>query len=273
MSPDVPAGRILLGRELRANLRGFAVWLIPIALLLALVCAMQPSFGAKGGLLAAKLQAMPEALRKAFGLGLADFTHPATYLATNFVFVTLTAGLFAARLGAGLIAKEEVLHTAELLYAQPVSRTRILGGKAAALAVYTLAYPLALAAIAIPVLAAVVDQPLEPGLLLSLFAGAAAIAACFAGAGMLAAVVVPDKRAAGGAALAIVVGTYLIGAVSAIAEPVAALRWLSPYRIVEPAAIVARGGLDPVATGALVAAGVAFGLTAVVRYRRQDIHA
>ena len=234
---------------------------------------MQPSFGARGGLLAAKLQAMPEDLRKALGLGLADFTHPATYLATNFIFVTLTGGLFAARLGAGLIAKEEVLHTAELLYAQPVSRTRILGGKAAALAVYALAFPLVLGAIAIAVLAAVVEQPLEPALLASMFAGAAAIAVCLAGAGMLAAVLVPDKRSAGGAALGLVLGTYLLGAVSAISEPVAPLRWLSPYRIVEPAAIVARGGLDPVRAGALVLAGAAFAAIAIARYRRQDLHA
>jgi len=272
MPADVPVVRILLGRELRGNLRGFAVWLLPIAGLLGLLCAMQPSFGANGGLLAAKLEAMPEAMRVALGLAIADFTRPAAYLATNFVFVALTTSLFAARLGAAVLAREEVLHTAELLYAQPASRAKILAGKAAALTVYSLAFPAILGAIAIAVLAAVAHQPLEPGLLVLLFAGAATLAICFAGAGMLAAALLPDKRAAGGAALGLVLGTYLLGALSAIAPPVAPLRWLSPFRILEPSRIVT-AGLDPARVAALVAIGVAFAAAAIARYRRQDIHA
>ena len=217
---------------------------------------------------------MPPSLRKAFGIGLADFTRPATYLATNFVFVTLTAALFAACLGASLIAKEEVLHTAELLYAQPVSRTRILGGKAGALAIYALAYPAALGAIAIAVLAAVVQRPLEPALLVELFAGAAAIARVLrrrrhARRGPGPRQARRRRRGAGRGPRQLPARRGLgdLGTGGAAALAVAVPRGRARR------GIVARGGLDPVRAAALVVAGVAFAALAIARYRRQDLHA
>jgi len=265
--------RILLARELRANLRSALSWMVPVAGLLALTCALQPSFAGNGGLLEAKIQAMPEAMRRGLGLALVDFQRPAAYLAANFLFVSLTGALFAALLGAGVVAREETLHTAELLYAQPVSRAQVLAGKAAAVALYALAFPLAMGAVAVPILAAVAARPVEPGLMIALFAGAAAVNLAFAGAGMLAAALVREPRSAAGVALALALGTYFVGVISAIAATAAPLRWLSPYKLVEPAAVVARGGLDPVAGIALVGLGLALVAAAIAGYRRRDLHA
>jgi ABC-2 type transport system permease protein len=269
MSLDRDPAAVVLRHELRTHARGTLVWWLAMAVMLALVCALQPSLA--NGLLAAKIDSMPEGMRRAFGLELVDFHRPAAYLATNFLYVTLSAALLAGRLGAAAIAREETLRTAELLYTQPVSRTRILGGKAAAVAVYAVAFPAALAAVALPVLSGVAERPLEAGLTASLFAGAAALALCFAGIGMLIAASLRDARAAVGVTLAVAVATYLLGLLSALAPAVAPLRWLSPYKLVEPTSIVAAGGLDPLRTGALVAIGAACGALAIARYRRRDI--
>lgn len=260
---------VVLRRELAANARGVLAWWIPLAGMVALVCALQPSLAS--GLLAAKLEAMPEAMRRAFGMSAVDFHRPAAYLATNFLYVSLSAGVLACRLGAGALAREEALRTAELLYTQPVTRAKILGGKAAAVAIYAVGFPLALAGVAIPVLAAVADRPVEAGLVASLFGGAAAIGVLFAGLGMLIAASVRDARAAGGLALAAALGTWFAGLLSALAPAVEPLRWLSPYKLLEPTAITAAGGLDPVRAGALVAIGAACGALAIARYRRRDI--
>jgi ABC-2 type transport system permease protein len=223
-------------------------------------------------MLAAKMEAMPEALRKAFGLAIVDFERPAAYLAANFTPITLSTALFASLLGAGMIAKEETLRTAELLYAQPTSRARILVGKAGALAVYALAFPITLAGVALSMLSAVAEQPVEIDVISALFAGVCAIAICFAGLGMLVAALVRDKRAAAGAALGMAVGSYFIGILSALHEAVAPLRWLSPHKLVEPIQILVQG-IDAVAIGLLVACGVGAAALAIAMYRRQDIHA
>jgi ABC-2 type transport system permease protein len=264
------ATALVFRHELRASLRTWLVWVVPVGAMVAMTSALQPSLAA--GPLAAKLDSMPDLLRKAFGLEVVDFHRPAAYLATNFTTVSLSAALFAGLLGAAMIAKEEVLHTAEVLFAQPTSRTRILLGKLGALVVYTLAFPLVLAVIAMVVLGIVADRPLEPLAIAELFLGATAIALCFAGLGMLVAALVSDKRSAGGAALGVVLGTYFLGILSAIAEPAAPLGWLSPHELAKAPHILMHG-LDPLRVTLLVALGAGSATLAFAFYRRRDIHA
>jgi ABC-2 type transport system permease protein len=263
---------IVFAHELRANLRGLLAWLIPVGALLALTCALQRSF-VESGLLEAKLQSLPASMRHALGLELVDFRRPPVYLATNFLLVVLPSSLFAGLLGVAVVAKEEILHTAELLYAQPASRGAILAGKAGALALHVIAFPAALGALALALLGAVAAAPLEAGLVARLFAGAVTVAIAFAGLGMLIAALVRDARDATPVALGLVFGTYLIGVVSTIAAPAAPLRFLSPFKLVEPSTIVAAGGLAPLPTVALIAVGIAAGALAIARYRRRDLHA
>jgi ABC-2 type transport system permease protein len=261
---------IVFARELRGGLRGFLMWVVPVGAMLAMVCALQPSLA--GGVLAAKLDSLPPAMRQAFGFQMVDFHRPAAYLATNFLYVTLTAGLFGATSGAAVVAREETLRTAELLFALPVSRTAILLGKAAAVLVYVVLYPTLLALIAMGVLGQVSDRPLEPALLASLFVSAGLLGVCFAGLGMFIATLLSDKRLAGGAALGAVLGTYFLGIISAIAAPAEPLRWLSPQKLLEPMWVLGNG-LGGARVAALVALGGVAAAAAIARYRVQDIHA
>jgi ABC-2 type transport system permease protein len=270
VAPPPDASALVFRRELRASVRTWLWWTAPVTAMVAMTCALQPSLAA--GPLAAKLDSMPPLLRKAFGIEALDFHRPVAYLATNFTIVALATSLFASQLAASLIAKEETLRTAELLYTVPASRTRILTGKLGALAVYTLALPTVLAVVALAVLGAVAEQPLEPGAIIGLFVGAGAVALCFAGVGLLAATLVRDKRAAGGVALGTVMGTYFLGIISAIAEAAAPLRWLSPHKLAEATGYL-RHGLQVKQLVLLVAIGGLSATLAVARYRRHDIHA
>jgi beta-exotoxin I transport system permease protein len=263
--------RDIAWRELGASRRVVLSWWIPLAGMLVLICALQPSLAS--GMLAAKVESMPDAMRRAFGIELVDFHRPAAYLATNFLYVTLSVSLLASRLGAGSIAREEVLHTAELLYTQPITRTRVLAGKAVAVALCVIAVPVGLAGVALATLAGVAEQALEPALIVSLFVAAAALGVCFAGLGMLVATLVRDARSASGVALGVMLGTWFLGLVSVLSPRVAFLGWLSPYKLLEPPAIVAAGGVAPARAFALVAIGVVCGAIAVARYRRRDLHA
>jgi ABC-2 type transport system permease protein len=271
MSPrDVPVIRIVLGRELRAHLRTALAWTLPLAALVALVCALQPAMA--NGPLAAKLASIPETMRRALGLEMLDFQRPANYLAANFMMVSVAIGLFAGLLGSSIIAKEETLHTAELLYTQPVSRAQILAGKAACVAVYMIVIPSVIALVAGGLLAVVANRPLEPGVLVQLFVGVIVLAMCFAGAGMLIASLVRDARNATGIVLGVVLGTFFLGIISALSPHVAALRWLSPFKWVEPTTIVVEG-LGVVAVLGLAGVAVACAALAIRQYRLRDLHA
>lgn len=271
MRPERTIVWLVFRRELAAHVRSALRWALPLAAMLALLCALQPSLA--NGPLAAKLESLPPLMRQAFGLALVDFHRPAAYLATNFLYVVLAVALFAGLSGATIVAKEEVQHTAELLYAQPTRRRAILGGKAAALATYVVALPALLAIVPLAMLGAIVDRPLEPALIAALFAALGCLGICFAGVAMLVATLVRDPRNAGGGALALVFGTFVLGVISALAPQVAWLRWLSPFKWVESLAIVSRGGLPPLPATALVALGLAAATLAITRYERRDLHA
>jgi ABC-2 type transport system permease protein len=262
--------RTLLGHELRHGLRGWLFWVVPVGFMVGLTCALQPSLAK--GLLVAKMDAMPEGLRKAFGLAMVDFNQPAAYLAANFMTTTLMTSLYAGLLGAAMIAKEETLRTAEMLYAQPISRTRVLLGKTVALATYVLAFPIVLGVVATAVLTIVAEQPVEYDIIVALFATACALTSCFGGVGMLVAALVRDKRSATGAALGVVLGSYIIGVVSALEDSVSPLRWLSPHKLADPIQILFQGFDLPIAA-LLVVLGAAAAAVAIALYTRQDIHA
>jgi ABC-2 type transport system permease protein len=262
--------REIFFRELRAHRRALIGWTLAIAVLLVMVISIQPTMAQKGSALEAKLEVLPDAMKKLFGLQGLDFTRPGGYLAVNFLYVTLTAPLSAAILGANLVAKEESLRTAEILLTQPISRTRILLGKCGALAVHIALYHLVLAGITLAGLAIVVKGSIEAPMIVSLFAGTAALAVCFGGLGMLVATLVPRPRTAGNAALTVVLGGYLLSALGAITPSLEWLAWLSPFHWVAPTRILHHGGLEP-ATGVIFAIGLAAAATAIARYARRDI--
>jgi ABC-2 type transport system permease protein len=266
-----PTIRLVLARELRAHRRSFLYWTLAVSLLLIMVISIQPSMAHKGSALEAKLAMLPDAVKRVFGLTGLDFTRPAGYLAVNFLYVTLTAPLSAAMLGATLVGKEEAQHTAEILFAQPVSRRRVLLGKAAALALHILAFHVILAAVTLIGFRLVVHGPIEAPLVLAQFGGTAVLAICFGGLGMLAATLVRRPRGAANAGLGIVLGGYLLSVVGAISPALEWVGWASPFHAVAPTRILAAGGLDPLAVAVLVAIGVAGAAAAVIRYDRRDI--
>lgn len=273
--PDVspcarpPVVLVVLTRELRASFRTFLAWSIPLAGMLALVCVLQPSLA--NGPLGAKLQSMPEVMRHAFGLELVDFHSPVAYLATNALTFTVGVALFASLLGASIIAKEETLHTAELLYAQPACRSRILAGKLGAVAIYALALPLGLALVSTGLLELVADRHVEPAMA-GLWLANAAVALGFAGLGALVAATVRDARTATGATLAVVLGAYFVGLLSMMTSVTEPLRYLSPFKWNEPVAVAAHGLSVLGVVGAIVL-GAGAAIVAIRRYRHRDLHA
>lgn len=169
MSPD--KSLLVLRRELAGNCKSFLLWTVPVAALVALTVSLQPGFAKQGSLLMAKFAAMPEGMRTAFGIGVLDLTRAPGYLATNFIYVTLTGSLLAGSFGAALLSREESMRTAELLLVQPVSRLQVVLGKAAAALLYALAFQAVICTVAIISSHLVIAGDIEAPMIIALFAG------------------------------------------------------------------------------------------------------
>lgn len=130
MRPEVLRQTLLLQR------RSLAIWSTTVVLLVALYASLWPSIRDQPSV-TELMDRMPEALRSL--LAAADMSTPVGYVQTELLGLTgpLLVILFAVVMGASGIAGEEDRRRLDLLLANPVSRTRVLVEKMAAMAVST----------------------------------------------------------------------------------------------------------------------------------------
>lgn len=128
--------RTITLKTLRDQRRSLPAWLLGIVALVAMYAAVFPSVS-KSNDYATIMQQMPEAYKALFTVGGGDLSTPTGYLNTELMslMAPLLVLLYAITAGANGIAGEEDRHTLDLLLAQPVSRTRLVLEKVAALTV------------------------------------------------------------------------------------------------------------------------------------------
>jgi ABC-2 type transport system permease protein len=259
-------------RELTASRSSFLAWALPLSGLVALVASIQPQAAGDGGVLAAKLALMPEAMKQAFNLAGAELSRPAGYLAANFITVTLGATVFAGLLGAGVMAREDTQRTSEALLTLPVARWHVLAGKSLALLVLLAGFHALVAAAGLLSLARVVSGELEAPLLVSMFGGAALLSVLFAAVGLALGTFLSKARAAPGLSLGLVLGTWLVGTAAKLSPQTRDAAQWSPFALVDPQAIVREGGLSAQALW-LPALAAGLLIAAILWYERRDVHA
>jgi ABC-2 type transport system permease protein len=275
MSEPASVGSAFLNvfrRELAFAWRSLLVWSIPGMAMIGLTVSMQPEMSKEGSLFAAKLDMVPKEILVAFGVQGADFSEPASYLATNFTVYELIGAAFAAILGATVLTKEEAFGTGELLYAMPVARRTVVLAKVAAGLVLVELFALGLAVAAFGTFAAIGVELARPGVVAALFVVAGALFAAMFGLGLLVTVRAPRPRNATSVALGLLFGLYGLNVVGALSGSLAALRGLSPFRHAEAAQVVAAGGIPVGALILVVLAIVAVG-AACLLFARKDLHA
>src|SRR5262245_59447155 len=106
----------VLRRELRAGRKSFLGWTIPSALLLLLGMSAFPTISQGTIDINAMMKNLPTGLKAAFGLGALDMKTGVGYFALrSYLMTALIGGIYAALLGATILAKEQGDRTAEFL--------------------------------------------------------------------------------------------------------------------------------------------------------------
>jgi ABC-2 type transport system permease protein len=124
--------------------RALVAWVVSLALLVAMYVAIWPSMRGQPSM-SDFLDQMPEAMRSLFATSGADLSTPVGYLQVElFSFMgPLLLMLFTVSAGAAAVAGEEDRRTMDLLLSVPVSRTRVVVEKLAAMCVGVLLLALA----------------------------------------------------------------------------------------------------------------------------------
>lgn len=131
--------RSVLAKTIRDQYRSLFWWLVSVAVVVLMYAAIWPSMKGQPSI-SDFLDQMPEALRNLFATSGADLSTPAGYIQVELLSFMgpILLILYAVGQGSSAVAGEEDHHTLDLLLSAPVSRSRVVLDKAAAMVLGTM---------------------------------------------------------------------------------------------------------------------------------------
>ncbi|MDP2892026.1 MAG: ABC transporter permease subunit [Bacillota bacterium] len=262
--------------ELKRLLKPFLVWTLTMLAINILFMSLYPSIlnSGYGDLIKAKIDMLPDYLRKVFGVDMSmDFTDLLQYYGYTAQMLQIGACVFAAILGASALAKEESEGTIELLYAQPVTRTKIVSTKLFSTLSILIAFNVIITASSLIFLEALKSPGYEyltqvlsftyPMLLVQL---------AFWALGLGISSALSKQSIATPAATGLFFVTYILGTFSQLTPDTGWMKYLSPYHYAVPSSILQEGGKADALLMVLLAVYVFIGVgTAYSYYLRKNM--
>jgi ABC-2 type transport system permease protein len=248
--------------------------LIVTAMLVAtvgLTIAVFPSFGESDIDFAELLESYPEEFRAAFVGNVTDFSSLDGYLVVELyqlVWLLIIGSYFAYAAGS-LIAREVDRHSAELVLARPVSRTRFVVGKFLAM-LPAVAIVDVVVLVAVLVGAGLIDEELRFSRLLLLHAVAGLYLVDCVAVGLLASAYFQRVRRAQGAAIGIIFGTFLLDSLT-IDTDYEFLGSLSLTRYIDPGELLVSGDVDWGGVAVLLVTTCVLVVLAAEVFERRDL--
>lgn len=231
--------------ELKNMSKSFIIWSLVLIGLLSLFMSLFPSMSNSGmtEIIQAKMDALPPSMLAAFGIETMDFTDILQYFAYTGQYILIATSIYAGILGANSLIKEESEGTIEFLYAQPISRTKIVSIKL--LATFTILY---LLNIILFVVTAIFFEMFKPDNyeyimnLLMMYKGMFMCQFLFLSLGFALSTILKKVSIATSTMLGLFFATYMLGMFSTIIDKLKWLKYLSPVHYVMPSEILKSNG-------------------------------
>ncbi len=254
--------------ELRQGSKTFLIWTLSISAFMAMCIFLFPEMEGELGGVGDMFSSMGS-FTAAFGMDRLDFgTLEGFYAIECGNIMSLGGAFFAAVISVNIISKEEKDRTAEFLFTHPVSRIRVLSGKAAAVLSQTASMNIIAVAVTSASIAAIGEAvPWDTVLhlhLAYLFCQIEIAMICFGISAF-------SRSSSFGAGLGLALVLYFMNLIANVSDKMEVLRYISPFGYAEAAEIVTAGELDTSLVICGLAAGLAVSLAGSLYYCRKDI--
>ena len=252
--------------------RALVAWAVSLLLLVGMYVGIWPSIKGQPSI-SDFLQNMPEAFRSLFATSGADMSTPVGYIQIELMSFLgpLLLIMYAVMAGAAAVAGEEDRHTLDLLLANPVSRTRLVLEKAAAMALGTLGLA-AVLGIGLVLEGQWADMQLPVGTVAAAMLHMALLALVFGTLALAIGAAVGHATAARAVPAVLAVVTYVVNGLGP------QVSWLKPFQKLSPfyqyiGHDPLRNGLWGPSVGIAAVSAAALVALAVGAFRRRDIAA
>ncbi|SDZ65783.1 ABC-2 type transport system permease protein [Evansella caseinilytica] len=234
---------MIFKRELKKNSKSLIIWLIILSALTILLLSVYPQFAQDREAVEQLLSAYPETFMEALGMDRLDIGSVIGFYGLQvYLYITLFGGIYVAMLASNIVAKEENEKTIEFLLSKPVTRSQIIGGKLLAVITNIMIFNLILGVVSI-IGFQFTDEAIPWSTFSVLIFGAILLHVSFAAISFLLSAAMRKTRTITSLSLGIVLFSYFINVISAIAEDLSSLKYLSFYYYIDAAAIIDEGAI------------------------------
>lgn len=256
-------------KSLRDQRRSFTFWAIGVTGLTILTVLFYPAISKTTEF--SEILAESEALAQIFSGGFTDITSPDGYLNSQLfsLLVPILLLIFSINLGSGYIAGEEGRGTLDLLLSNPITRTRVLAQKLAAMVVATAALGVVLW-LSIVIGALMVDMDIRALRVLEACVSGVLLGTAFGAVALALGAATGKRGIAIGVSGAVALVAYLINSMAPLVEGLEQAVKVSPFHYYIGADPLANG-LDPVHVAVLVLVTTALSLFANYAFNRRDL--
>lgn len=262
--------------ELKKMLKSLIIWTAVMIGIISLFMSMFPSMGtdAMSEIFRTKINAIPEAMRKSFGLTeTLDFSDILQYFAYCAQYILIGNCIYGAILGANSLIKEESEGTIEFLYAQPISRIKIVLIKMFSTLTIIYIFNIILFIVTVIFFEFFKNEGYSYLIqLIGIYKGMLLAQIVFWAIGFALSTVLPKVSLATPTSLGIFFTTYMLGIFSQVIEKLDWMKFLSPVQYVTPSSLLKNDGFIDgkyiIISLIIIIAGISF---TFIRYKNKDL--
>lgn len=258
-------------RELRANLKSLIIWCVIVVLFVLVGFSKFTAYYNNPELLAI-LDSMPQAALAAFNLSAFNLTTLTGFFGVMYTYFALLLSVAAAMWGSDIISKEERDKTVEFSLTLPVTRSRLITAKTAAV-VFNCAI-LLLVTWGATVVGAQDFQP-DGKFYGFLSLGMPAIfimQLIFVAVGIFLGCTMKRHKRAGSLAVSVLLVTYILSIIATLSKNLEFLKYFTPFKYFDPATLLHDARIAPLyllLSAAIVVVALA---GAYLGYARRDLY-
>lgn len=258
----------ILKHELKRGRNALLIWTAAIAFMMGLCVLIYPEMSTQMGDVSAMFADMGS-FSAAFGMDRINFGEFTGFFSVECGNVLgLGGAFFAALLGISALAKEEKEHTAEFLLTHPISRTKVIAEKLAAVVLQIVIFNgIIIAVTSVCVMAIGEETPVKPLALMFLayFLMQLEIAAVTFGISAFL------RHGSLGIGLGLATLFYFLNIIANLTENAGLLKYLTPFGYTDGADIIADGSIKMGCLAVGIAFAIVGALLAFLKYRKKDI--
>jgi ABC-2 type transport system permease protein len=230
-------------RELKANLKSLIIWSFIVVLFVAVGFSKFSAYYENPELLAI-LDSMPAAMLEAFNLTAFNLTTISGFYGVMFAYFALLLSIAAAMWGSDIISKEERDKTVEFSLTLPVTRSRLITAKALAALVNCIV--LGLITWGATLASAGTYNPNQEFFDFAALGTVALflIQLIFLAVGIFLGCAMKQHKRAGSVAVSVLLATYFFSIIAGLDKNLDWLKYFSPFKYFDPAALLRESKLD-----------------------------